>query len=139
MRLIDTSRIEDRGITLEIIAAVIAIGLLTLTAIMTIIIMFYPIPSQNETLVGQGYGSVLSLMGIVVGFFYGTSTSSRRDRETIGALADTAKQAQKTLSETTPLTGGATSIKLEPGETATATATESGTIIEGDSNAQTDG
>lgn len=137
MRLIDTTKLESQGITLEIIAAIIAIGLMTLTAIMTIIIMFFPIPAQNETLVGQGYGSILSLMGLVVGFFYGTSTSSRRDRETIGALADTAKQAQKTLSETTP-TSGAASIKLEPGETATARATESGTIIEGDSNAQTD-
>lgn len=109
-----------------IVSAILAIGLLTLVAIVTIFIMFYPIPTENETLVGQGYGSILSLAGMVVSYFYGTTTSSHKDRETIQTLADTAKTAQTTLSEAK---GVSADIQLKPGETAVATATESGTAI----------
>lgn len=95
---------SDKGL-INIIAGTIAVGLTALTITIVMVILFLPIPPQNETLVGQAFGTVLSLMGVIVAFFYGSSTSSRRDSETINTLAGMHERKSK--------------IVVAPGETVT--------------------
>lgn len=93
---------------LNIIAGVIAIGLLTLTVLMVVVILFIPIPSENESLVGQAFGTVLGLVSIVVAFFFGTNTTSKQDRDTINSLAEKATKTDSTVV--------GRKVSLDPGE-----------------------
>lgn len=102
---------------INLIAGILAVGLMTLTAIIVVTILFIPIPAANETLVGQSLGTVLSLLGIVVSFFYGTSTGNRRDRDTINTLAETAKQV---ADKDKPMAD----VKVAPGDSVTVEATK---------------
>ena len=96
------------------VAAIMAVGLLVITAVATAAIFIVPIPDKNETIVGQAIGSLLSLLGLVVGFFYGTSTGNRKDAETIATLAQTAQVAQQALTpNATP------DLVIKPGQPAT--------------------
>lgn len=104
---------------LNIIAGVIAIGLTLLTFIIVLVILFFPIPSENETLVGQAFGTVLSLLGVVVAFFYGSNTTSKQDSETISTLAETAKAVRKEHDDTRGTKPGEADVKLSPGESVT--------------------
>lgn len=80
------------------VAAIVAIGLLLITASATFAVFVVPIPDKNETIVGQALGTLWSLLGVVVAFFYGTSTGNRKDSETIATLAQTAQVAQSALT-----------------------------------------
>lgn len=79
------------------VAAIVAIGLLVITAAATLAVFVVPIPEKNETIVGQALGTLWSLLGVVVAFFYGTSTGNRKDSDTIATLAQTANAVQKVL------------------------------------------
>lgn len=79
------------------VAAIVAIGLLVITAAATLAVFLVPIPAKNETIVGQALGTLWSLLGVVVAFFYGTSTGNRKDSDTIATLAQTAQAVQKVL------------------------------------------
>lgn len=102
------------------VAAIVAVGLLVITAAATMAVFIVPIPAKNETIVGQALGTLWSLLGVVVAFFYGTSTGNRKDSETIATLAETAKVAQSAL--TPPLDA---TVTIAPGETATVSASGS--------------
>lgn len=80
------------------VAGAIAIGLLVITAAATLAIFIFPIPERNETIIGQALGTLWSLLGVVVAFFYGTSTGNRKDSDTIATLAQTASVAQSALT-----------------------------------------
>ena len=80
------------------VAAIVAVGLLLITAAATLAVFLVPIPDKNETIVGQALGTLWSLLGVVVAFFYGTSTGNRKDSETIAKLAETASVAQAALT-----------------------------------------
>lgn len=82
------------------VAAIVAIGLLVITAAATLAVFLVPIPEKNETIVGQALGTLWSLLGVVVAFFYGTSTGNRKDSDTIATLAQTAQAVQKVLDPT---------------------------------------
>lgn len=82
------------------VAAIVAIGLLVITAAATLAVFVVPIPAKNETIVGQALGTLWSLLGVVVAFFYGTSTGNRKDSDTIATLAQTAQAVQKVLDPT---------------------------------------
>lgn len=104
---------------LNIIAGVIAIGLTTLTFIMVVAILFFPIPSENETLVGQAFGTVLGLLGVIVAFFYGSSATSKQDSETISTLAETAKAVRREHDDTRVDKKTEPDVKVGPGESVT--------------------
>lgn len=96
------------------VAAAMAVGLLVITAVATTAIFVVPIPDKNETIVGQALGTLWSLLGVVVSFFYSTSTGNRKDAETIATLAQTAQVAQQALTpNATP------DLVIEPGKPAT--------------------
>lgn len=100
------------------VAAIVAVGLLIITAVATIAVFLVPIPDKNETIVGQALGTLWSLLGVVVAFFYGTSTGNRKDSDTIAKLAETASVAQNALTPTKP-----PDLVLEPGQNANIAAT----------------
>lgn len=69
--------------------------------------------------------TILTVFIMVASFLFGTSVgSSKKD----GALADQASTIQQAQSVLAPLVNGDT-MKLDPGDTATALATDDGTVI----------
>jgi hypothetical protein len=101
------------------VAAIVAVGLLIITAAATMAVFLVPIPDKNETIVGQALGTLWSLLGVVVAFFYGTSTGNRKDSDTIAKLAETASVAQTALNP-----NAKPDVVLEPGQTTTVKADE---------------
>ena len=101
------------------VAAILAVGLLVVTTGATLAVFMVPIPDKNETIVGQALGTLWSLLGVVVTFFYGTSTGNRKDSDTIATLAETAKVAQTALTPPVDAT-----LTIHPGETATVSASD---------------
>ncbi len=90
------------------IAGVLAIGLLVIAGASQIAVMAHPIPEGNETIAGQAIGSLYSLLGIVVGFFYGISSGNRKDSETIAAQAQTIATLTPTPAPTVTVAAGDT-------------------------------
>lgn len=103
--------------------AFVAVAIVVLACITAWSILTRPIPDGNETIVGQLQGSLLTSLGVIVSFFYVSSRTSQRKDE---AIADMAKA--QVNSPVIPQPG----LSLNPGETATATATEDGTTISKD-------
>lgn len=96
------------------IGAILAVGLLCITAGCVVAIFTVPIPSDNQTLVGQAVGTLLGLLGMVVSYFYGASVGQLKTQETLQTVADTAKIAQTTLSGTGAITPG--EVTLQAGD-----------------------
>lgn len=64
----------------DIIAAAVALGVLTLAAGTSIFILVWPIPDRNETLVGQMLGALWSALTMVVGWFFGSTRPTHKKR-----------------------------------------------------------
>lgn len=105
------------------VAAIVAVGLLIITAAATLAVFLVPIPEKNETIVGQALGTLWSLLGVIVAFFYGTSTGNRKDSDTIAKLAETANVAQNALTPASK-----PDVVLEPGQSAKVAATDKGEV-----------
>lgn len=69
------------------LAFVVAAGVLTLAALTAVYVLMFPIPEQNETLVGQMLGALWSSLGMVVGYFFGSTRSSSKKDDTIANLS----------------------------------------------------
>jgi hypothetical protein len=109
-------------------AAFVAISVVIMVGVTTFYLLTHEIPVSNQTIVGQLQGSLWTSLGVIVAFYYVSSASSRKKDDTIALQAQTASVAQSALA---PLaTSNPDTIVLKPGEAATATATEAGTIIE---------
>lgn len=104
---------ESRQALLNITGGVIGISLVLILAFMAWALVFRAIPDQNESTLNVLLGILSTQVGMVVGFYFGSSVGSKRQAETIDKLADTAKAA---------IPNGGTDVTLEPGETATVTA-----------------
>jgi hypothetical protein len=107
--------------------AFVAVAVIALNAVITVFIFTREIPQSNQTIVGQLLGSWLTSMGVIVGYFFVASISSRKKDEIIATQAKTAQVAGAALP-----TADGSAIVLKPGESATATATEGGTEIKPD-------
>ncbi len=115
---------ELRQTYLNIAGGLIGVGVVSILAFITWALVFRQIPDGNENVLTLLVGILAANVGMIVGFFYGSSADSKKQGETIGVMAKTAATAGVALG-TSP---GA--IVLEPGEQATATATFGGTVIE---------
>src|SRR5690606_10585763 len=73
-----------------------------------------PIPEEAESTVNVLRGSLSTQVGMVVGFYFGSSVASKRQTETIDKLAETAQAAQAALP-----TNGKPDVVIERGQTAT--------------------
>lgn len=103
---------KDRAI--RTVAGIIAIGLLMMVAAVSFAVFYIAIPKGSETIVGQLVGTLLSLLGVVVAFYYGSSESSKMKDQLTKTQADTIQAAQAALPA---IEGSAPSIPVGPGET----------------------
>lgn len=110
--------------SMNIAGAFVAIGLVCILGFITWALVFQAIPDGNENSLTLLIGVLSANVGLVVGFFFGSSVTNKKQTEAIEAMAKTAQTAGVAL------TGDAGAIVLKEGQSATATATDSGTVIE---------
>ena len=121
---IDRDREHDKGFfTQDTIGAVVAVGVIVSTIIATGAIFLIRIPDNNQTLVGQAIGTLFSLTGVIVAFFYGSSAGQRKTQDTLNTMANTAKTAQAALPPVAGLEADKT-VTVGPGETAAVTGSD---------------
>lgn len=111
--------ISDRE-SLNLAGAFVGVGLICILGFVTWALVFREVPKGNENAFTLLIGILSANVGLVVGFFFGSSVTSKKQTETIDTLARTAATQ----------TSDPTSIVLAPGQQATATATDSGTVIQ---------
>lgn len=104
---------------INLAGAFVGAGLIIILAFVTWALVFLDIPDQNQNNLTLLIGNLVALVGLVVGFFFGSSSENRKQTETIDTLATTAATAQAAL---TPV--AAADVVLKPGETATVATTE---------------
>ena len=109
---------------LNLAGAFVAAGLIGILGFVTWALVFAEVPDANQNALTLLIGILSANVGVVVGFFFGSSVTSKKQTETIDTLAKTAQTAGATLS------GEPAPIVLKEGQSATATATEAGTVIE---------
>lgn len=112
----------DNRETMNMAGAFVAAGLICILGFITWALVYQRIPDGNENSLTLLIGVLSANVGLVVGFFFGSSVTNKKQSETIDALAKTAQTAGA-LSDP-----GA--IVLKEGQSATATATQAGTVIE---------
>lgn len=83
-------------------------------------LVFRVIPKSNELVLVQFIGNLTGFAGLIVGFYFGSSSTNKKQADTIEKQADTIKEAQSALA---PLADVKPSVILEPGEQATVKAT----------------
>lgn len=105
---------------------VIAIVLMAILAFVTFALVRWTIPSENENALMFLLGQLTALISVVVAFYFGSSSQSKKQADTIDTLAKTAQTAGASLAAPPD------AMVIRPGESATATATESGTVIQPD-------
>lgn len=104
--------------TLNAAGAVIGVLLVGVLAFLAWALVYVRVPSENETAMNVLLGILSTQVGIVVGFFFGSSVSTKKQTDTIDKLADTAKAVQAAASTAAP----EPSIPLAPGDTVRVTA-----------------
>lgn len=85
---------------------------------------FILIPEKNLTLITQAQTTLWAGWLLMLGYYFGSTSSSKGKDDTIGTLAKTAQTAGAALPSVGP-----DSITIAPGDSATATATDAGTVI----------
>jgi hypothetical protein len=113
--------------SMNIAGAFVAIGLVCILGFITWALVFQAIPDGNENSLTLLIGVLSANVGLVVGFFFGSSVTNKKQTDAIEAMAKTAQTAGSALSDP-----GA--IVLKEGQSATATATPAGTVIEPQTN-----
>lgn len=115
-------------LVLNFSGAFIGAALILLLGFALYALVFVRVPAENQNALTLLIGILSANVGMVVGFYFGSSEASKRQVETIDTLAKTAQTAGVALG------GAATdSLVIPPGESATTTAQDDGsTVIEKD-------
>ena len=106
---------------LNLAGAFVAAGLICILAFVTWELVYVAVPEANNNALTLLIGILSANVGMVVGFFFGSNVSSKKQTETIDTMA-------KAAASTAP--AGDAAIVLKEGQSARATATEAGTVIE---------
>lgn len=109
--------IDRNELSFSIAGAVVAVGLMVILGFMTWALVYIAIPPSNETTLTVLVGILSSNVGIVVGFYYGTSVGNRKQAEALSTMAKTAQIAGVALAPVTTA-----DVTLKPGDTATVAA-----------------
>lgn len=104
--------------SLNIAGAVIGVGLIGILAFVTWALVYIQIPQENHNVLTLVTGILSANVGMVVGFYYGSSVTNKKQAETIDKLAETTMTAQNMPAPVNP----EPTVRLEPGESATVTA-----------------
>lgn len=95
---------------LNLAGAFVAAGLIGILGFVTWALVFRAVPEANANALTLLIGILSANVGVVVGFFFGSSVNAKKQSETIDVLAKTAHAAGAAL--TTP-----PDVLLEPGDT----------------------
>lgn len=91
----------DNKRMLDLVGVIVAVGLLVMVGATTLMVMLWPIPKDNEILIGQIQGSLWTAFMMVVSFLYGTSVGRQKQDDTINKLAGTQPVQPSTKVTTT--------------------------------------
>lgn len=103
--------------SLNIAGALIGVLLVSILAFLAWALVFVTVPAENETAMNVLLGILSTQVGIVVGFYFGSSLAAKRQTDTIDKQADTIKAATQAAMP-------APSIPLAPGDSVTVEASE---------------
>lgn len=93
----------DRQDLLNLAGSGIAIGLVSILGFMAWALVYVAIPADNREPLLMLLGILSTQVGIVVGFYFGTSSQARKQADTADKAMDIAKQAtHAALPNTTP-------------------------------------
>jgi hypothetical protein len=104
--------IDRNETSFGIAGGVVAFGLIAILAFMTWALVYVAVPPANQNALTVLIGILSANVGVVVGFFYGTSVGNRKQAEALSTMAKTAQAAGVALSP-------APDVTLKPGETTT--------------------
>lgn len=94
-------------------AGFVAFGLISILAFVTWALVYRTVPEANANAFTLLIGILSANVGMVVGFYFGSSVTSKKQTETIDTLAKTAQKAGDALAPTEP------TIPVGPGESVT--------------------
>lgn len=100
------------SINVEALQALVVVGILTMAAFTTCVVMFFGVPQANAQLVGQIQGSLWLAVGSIIQFFFGRNKGSDQKDATIATQAQAIHTAQQLPA--TEQTGKV--VPVEPGE-----------------------
>lgn len=101
----------------------IAVLLMFILAFVTYALVRWTIPTENENPLMFLLGQLTGMVTMVVAFYFGGSSTAKKQTDTIDTLAKTAQA----VAPATP-----DKMVIAPGESATTTSTEAGTVIQTD-------
>lgn len=108
----------------SLFAGFVGIGIVCILGFVTWALIYREVPQENQNNLTILLGVLSANVGMVVGYYFGSSATTKKLAETNATLAKTAQTAGAALG--TP--DGA--LLIPTGDSATATATDAGTIIE---------
>lgn len=101
--------------SLNLAGAFVAAGLIVILGFVTWALAFIEVPEANQNALTLLIGILSANVGVVVGFFFGSSVTNKKQADTIEKQASAIITAQASPA---PVAPDAT-VHLEPGETAT--------------------
>lgn len=107
----------DSRLPLNIAGTLVAIGLIAILGFVTWALIFVQVPQGNRDTLTVVVGVLSANVGLVVGFFFGSTVTNHRKDSAVAALAEAARPTQPDT------------LTVLPGQQATATATDAGTVI----------
>ena len=102
----------SRQFMLNLSGGFVAVTILSTMAFIAWALVYREIPKGNETTLVQFVGALQALAGLIVGFFFGSSQSSKQHAETVDKLSDSVRSATQ-QNNPTP------SIQVAPHESVT--------------------
>lgn len=105
---------------LNMAGAFVAAGLISILGFVTWALVFAEVPEANQNALTLLIGILSANVGMVVGFFFGSSVTNKKQADTIERQANTIQTAQAALAPVNP----APDVVLKPGESKTIEAQE---------------
>lgn len=115
---------KDPREVLNVAGSLIGVAMVSLLGFALWALFYLEVPSPNKDVLLVVIGILSTKVGTVVDFFYGSSSTTKKQAETIDTLAKTAQTAGVALG------APAGAMVIPEGESAKATSTPAGTVIE---------
>lgn len=111
----------DRQRLLNLAGGLVAFTVMANLSFLAWSLVFREIPKANELVLVQFIGNLTGFAGLIVGFYFGSSSTNKKQADTIEKQAATIQEARSALA---PLADSKPTVSLAAGETATVKATD---------------